>query len=419
MASNSNYNSVIPISGAVQNYAWGKFGKESAVAQLYHSDGTSIQEKPYAELWMGTHPNGPSRILDESRSSLCSWIQQHPETLGKKVQDKFPCSSNHDLPFLFKVLSIAKALSIQAHPDKTLAAQLHKSSPENYPDPNHKPELACALNNMEALCEFRKLKEIQSFVAQVPELRAMIGDQIAEKFLAVQENADSTTQKADLKEVFSSLMHREQQFVTQQVTSLVQRLNSSSQNELSDTEKLVLRLNQQFPNDIGIFSAFLLNYVQLTDGQALFLAANEPHAYISGECVECMACSDNVVRAGLTPKFKDVNTLCTMLTYNHGFPEIKTGAQVDQFTTEYVVPIEEFKLERTKIPSDAKSYKLPTLQSASILLVFQGDGVIKAENDSTVNLPFHRGRIFFIAAGTTVVLENTSEVIALRCSCNV
>ena len=38
-------------------------------------------------------------------------------------------------------------------------------------------------------------------------------------------------------------------------------------------------------------SAFMLNYIRLQEGEALFLAANEPHAYFSGDCIECMACS--------------------------------------------------------------------------------------------------------------------------------
>ena len=62
--------------------------------------------------------------------------------------------------------------------------------------------------------------------------------------------------------------------------------------------------------------------------QALYLAANEPHAYISGDCVECMATSDNVVRAGLTPKFKDVDVLCNMLTYNDGSPHYVEPAEL-------------------------------------------------------------------------------------------
>jgi mannose-6-phosphate isomerase class I len=84
---------------------------------------------------------------------------------------------------------------------------------------------------------------------------------------------------------------------------------------LTEKELLVLRLENQYPSDIGVIAAFFLNHVKLKPGEALFLGANEPHAYLSGECVECMATSDNVVRAGLTPKFIDVPTLCSMLTY--------------------------------------------------------------------------------------------------------
>lgn len=85
--------------------------------------------------------------------------------------------------------------------------------------------------------------------------------------------------------------------------------------ELTDKEELVLRLEKEYPGDVGVIASFLLNYVKLNSGEALYLGANEPHAYIHGECVECMATSDNVVRAGLTPKKLDVPTLCSMLTY--------------------------------------------------------------------------------------------------------
>lgn len=84
---------------------------------------------------------------------------------------------------------------------------------------------------------------------------------------------------------------------------------------LTEKEELALQLEQQYPNDIGVISSFFFNFVKLIPGEALHIGANEPHAYISGECVECMATSDNVVRAGLTPKYKDVQTLCSMLAY--------------------------------------------------------------------------------------------------------
>jgi len=92
----------------------------------------------------------------------------------------------------------------------------------------------------------------------------------------------------------------------------------SPQPAVGSLEELLLRLNSQFPGDVGCFCVFFLNYLTLEPGQAIFLAANMPHAYLSGDCVECMATSDNVVRAGLTPKYRDVNLLINMLTYESG-----------------------------------------------------------------------------------------------------
>lgn len=93
-------------------------------------------------------------------------------------------------------------------------------------------------------------------------------------------------------------------------------LHGQQLRSLTVKEELVLQLEKQYPGDIGVLSAFFFNYVKLKPGEALYLAANEPHAYLSGDCVECMATSDNVVRAGLTPKHRDIQTLCSMLTYN-------------------------------------------------------------------------------------------------------
>ena len=57
-----------------------------------------------------------------------------------------------------QVLSVAKALSIQAHPDKALAERLHAEQPQHYKDDNHKPEMALALTPFEALCSFVPLE---------------------------------------------------------------------------------------------------------------------------------------------------------------------------------------------------------------------------------------------------------------------
>ena len=89
----------------------------------------------------------------------------------------------------------------------------------------------------------------------------------------------------------------------------------SSCGPLSDLETLLLKLQQEYPDDRGVLTPLLLNYLRLQPGECFFIGPNEPHAYLSGDCIECMALSDNVVRAGLTPKFCDVETLCSMLHY--------------------------------------------------------------------------------------------------------
>lgn len=95
-------------------------------------------------------------------------------------------------------------------------------------------------------------------------------------------------------------MNLPKELVSAQVAKLVARINSTKPNDVE--ADLVLRLNSDFPGDVGIFVAYFLNYIKVAKGEAMFLKANLPHAYLSGDCVECMACSDNVVRAGLTPK---------------------------------------------------------------------------------------------------------------------
>lgn len=99
----------------VQNYEWGKIGFNSKVAQLQQSanESFSVDENvPYAELWMGTHVNAPS-IVKSSNEKLSELLSKRPEYLGEDVLKQFG-----ELPFLFKVLSVNKALSIQAHPAK-------------------------------------------------------------------------------------------------------------------------------------------------------------------------------------------------------------------------------------------------------------------------------------------------------------
>lgn len=103
---------------AVQNYHWGKKGMSSVVARLLKATNKAViieDNKPYAELWMGTHPSGPS-CIKETGKKLDEFINDNKQVLGDKVRETF----GDTLPFLFKILSIETALSIQAHPDKVI-----------------------------------------------------------------------------------------------------------------------------------------------------------------------------------------------------------------------------------------------------------------------------------------------------------
>ena len=108
-------------------------------------------------------------------------------------------------------------------------------------------------------------------------------------------------------------MNTDDDVIKQQTAKLLERTDREPQvfkDIDSRLPELIQRLNKQFPNDIGLFcGCLLLNHVGLNKGEAMFLQAKDPHAYISGDIIECMAASDNVVRAGFTPKFKDVKNL--------------------------------------------------------------------------------------------------------------
>lgn len=77
---------------------------------------------------MGTHPSNPSKDLATGRT-LLDMVETNQALLSSKVVNVY----GQKLPFLFKVLSIGKALSIQAHPDKSLAERLHAEDSKNYP----------------------------------------------------------------------------------------------------------------------------------------------------------------------------------------------------------------------------------------------------------------------------------------------
>ncbi|KAF3788831.1 Mannose-6-phosphate isomerase 2 [Nymphaea thermarum] len=394
---------------AVQKYEWGKRGEESAAARIFSpNSGCPIEDKPYAELWMGTHDSGPSLVLfsgsspDSELLPLKEWLSQNPEVLGDRVVQRWGA----DLPFLFKVLSVAKALSIQAHPDKELAPVLHKERPDMYKDPNHKPEMALALTEFEALCGFIDLEELKGVLGSLPEIVNLVGKESVEELLNI-DRSDAKDVKAALQSVFTQLMSAKQDAVSETVLEMKNRLIKEKQvRHLTTKEQLALRLEEQYPNDVGVLSSFFLNYVKLNPGEALYLDANEPHAYIYGDCVECMATSDNVVRAGLTPKYRDVETLCSMLTYKQGYPNILKGAEVSEYTKSYQPPFDEFEVDQCCLPA-GRSTTFSAVQKPSIFIVLNGHGSMKIGSEDEILLT--TGNIFLVPAGMEIILTANAD----------
>ncbi|KAJ9590035.1 hypothetical protein L9F63_016851, partial [Diploptera punctata] len=381
-------------------YAWGKRGRNSEVALLNSSGDPDFMiddNMPYAELWMGTHPNGPS-ILKGSSQKLSEWIVANPESLGYETREKFGVQ----LPFLFKVLSVNQALSVQAHPDKAHAEKLHRERPDIYKDPNHKPELAIALTPFEALCGFRPIAEIKNYLETIPELRSVIGQESINELLT----SDEAGMQQALKNCFHALMNCCKITVETQLNILAKRLADLDESSLADqTMNLFLKLHKTYPGDVGCFSVFFLNYLVLQLGEAIFLGPNEPHAYLFGDCIECMACSDNVVRAGLTPKYKDVETLCNMLTYicEPASSKVFEGIVENEFTVMFSPPVPDFAVAKISIPIGAAEVSLIPRDSASLLIVISGQAEC---ND----LNLDRGSVLFIPAKQKIdLLCNESE----------
>ena len=342
----------------IQNYEWGTRGKDAFIPRLLGFEGEG--NKPYAELWIGGHPKLSSEILiDGNVHSLKDVVEQFPtDILGKEVADKF----GNKIPFLLKVLSANKALSIQTHPNKMDAIEFHKHDPQNYPDDNHKPEIAITLDSLLSLVGFRQLDEIIDNIKKYSQLNDFIGDETVNVFLL-------NKTKIGLKNIFSELMNQSTEYekLDKAIKLLISEFEQKAQ--CSDDEKLFLTLYQQYGVDIGLLVLFFLNVINLKPGEAIYTPAGIPHAYLKGNIVECMANSDNVVRAGLTPKFKDIIQLSNILTYEYGDIEL-VGKNINRNIKEYRVTADEFEIEMINL--NKESIEFNTGNRIEIILLIEG-----------------------------------------------
>ncbi|WP_084099651.1 mannose-6-phosphate isomerase, class I [Demequina sp. NBRC 110051] len=277
----------------LRHYDW---GTTDDIPRLlgFGSDGT-----PYAEAWWGAHDSAPSWVPDEhGHMPLDELIAQHPvEMLGADAVERWGAR----LPYLLKILAIEKPLSIQVHPTLEQAREGFAreqrgtgGAPHSFLDPFHKPEMVVAITPMRVLAGVRDLEDTAADLRALGTERAdvlagaLARAEDAEAFLA-----DILTRGAD-EETYAALA----------------RVGAASAPGTS--LRAAADALGYFPQDPGAIVALALNLVELEPGEAVFTGAGILHSYQSGLGVEIMANSDNVVRAGLTPKHIDVPLLLTL-----------------------------------------------------------------------------------------------------------
>ncbi|MBC8375724.1 MAG: mannose-6-phosphate isomerase, class I [FCB group bacterium] len=341
------------LENTIQNYAWGTRDQEAYITKLLGIIPESGQ--PYAELWMGVHPNAPSSIVDleEGPLSLAKWISERP-------QERLSKDGNQSaLPYLFKVLSAGEALSIQAHPNKRQAESLHQLDPEHYPDNNHKPEIAIAIDHLDALVGFISDQEFSALLETCPEFRSLIN----------RNSGPTVTLKEGLQELFHIEEH-DRKLIARTTNHIQQRLSQKSNPD--EAEILFLdQFEKHGAEDLGLLFIFLLNRVELGPGEAVFLAPGVPHAYLKGNIIECMANSDNVVRLGLTSKFCDAKALQDILVYDGG-SDFRVTQSRQGHLSEYASPVSEFRI-KALVLAEGQSELFTSRTSLTMFLVVEGE----------------------------------------------
>ncbi|MBE8564219.1 mannose-6-phosphate isomerase, class I [Vibrio sp. OPT20] len=391
-----NFSSFYLLSNTIQIYPW---GSKTAISDYFGI--ANPKDEPQAEIWMGSHPNGCSKVLENGEEVLLSdFIKKDASgILGAHTIEAFG-----GLPYLFKVLAANQALSIQVHPSKSQAEKNFALESQqgidincfnrNYKDENHKPELVFALTNYKAMNGFRQFKEIVSLVKQVN------SPALSEELDLFYDNLTSK----GLERFFRFTLELKGEAKELALYDLLSWARSTN-NELGS---LIVELNEQWPKDIGLFSPLMFNVLELVPGEAMFLEAGTPHAYIRGLGLEVMASSDNVLRAGLTSKYVDVDELvkcCNFKALDMG--DIKTESINDGVQSEFPVPVEDFKFS---VFSNPTNYRVKQ-RRAEIIFAVDSEVILLSDRNQLV---LKKGESAFIPL-RTCSYSITSEGMLARC----
>lgn len=339
----------------------------------------------------GRPPRGPSQT---DRGALNDVIAADPAgELGAPVVDAF----GPRLPFLLKLLAAGAPLSLQVHPDRAqaqegFAAEERAGIPldaphRNYRDDNHKPEMICALTPFDGLCGFRPPVEAADFIAGlgVDSLKPYV------------DLLHAHPEEAALREVLTAVLSADPEEMAHTVGEA-----AAAAERLGGPYAAFAGIAHHFPGDPGVIAAMLLNHVQLQPGEALFLGAGVPHAYLAGLGVEIMATSDNVLRCGLTPKHVDVPELLRVVRFEAGDPGVLRPEASPSGEELYDTPIDEFRLSRY-VRSEGAAPTDVTAGTPQILLATAG-------RPKAGELALAPGESVFVPAGEKVELSGSGAV---------
>ncbi|WP_432171031.1 mannose-6-phosphate isomerase, class I [Streptomyces sp. 1222.5] len=373
------------LDNTVRPYAWG-----SATA-IPHLLGVEPTGEPQAEMWMGAHPGAPSRT---GRGTLVEVIDADPEQeLGAAAVAKF----GPTLPFLLKILAAGAPLSLQVHPDLRQAEEGYADEERrgipidaphrNYKDANHKPELICALTEFDGLCGFRD-------PLATADLLDGLGVDSLKPYVDL---LHAHPAEAALREVLTAVLSAdpaEMAHTVAEATAACTRLGGDYASYAD--------IAHHYPGDPGVIAAMLLNHVRLQPGEALFLGAGIPHAYLNGLGVEIMANSDNVLRCGLTPKHVDVPELLRIVRFEPSDAAVLRPEASPDDEEVYETPIDEFRLSRFVLPEGGTTHDV-TRDTPQILLCTAGS-VRAGEHELTP------GRSVFVPAGEKAEISGAGTV---------
>lgn len=378
------------LNNPIQNYAW---GSKTAIQTLFGIENPN--QEPQAEIWMGAHPNGCSKVTIDGQSVLLSELINSDQEgiLSKATAEQFG-----ELPYLFKVLAAGQALSIQVHPSKQEAEVgfareeamgIDRSATHrNYRDPNHKPELVYALTPYQAMNGFRAFDDILAHfthmvdAVHMPAVKALL------------DTFKGNMNSKGLEVFFIGLLSLQGKDKKQSVAALCEYAALTEEPRVEgDLSQLVLELAQSYPGDIGLFAPFLLNVLTLQPGQAMYLDARTPHAYLKGTGLEIMANSDNVLRAGLTPKHIDVDELakCTLFE-EKPVESLLCQPEINGYHNRYPISVPDFNFDSFIQADEA----VVQVCSAEILFAIDSEAILSHVSGETMTI--QKGESVFIPA---------------------